>query len=109
MREARAQPLAVDVAARGLQRPHLGDVGGQRHRRRPDVLADRQELTGAIAAEVGQRVRGSRPCLNPLAPRTSISRSRADALDQRLEDRVRQPQSRSAIADAGRLPRRRAS
>ena len=56
VREAAAQAFAIDVAARGHQRSHLGDVGGQRNRRRPDVLAGVQIEPAAIASLVGQRV-----------------------------------------------------
>ena len=52
MREAAAQPLAIDVAPRCLQRLHRCDVGGQRHRRRADVLIGVEILLCAIATEI---------------------------------------------------------
>ena len=56
MREAAAQPLAIDVAPRCLQRLHRRDVGRQRHGRRPDVLVGLEILLCAIAPQIRQRV-----------------------------------------------------
>ena len=51
-----ASALAVDVRPRRHARPHVGVVLRERHRRRADVARDVEELHGAIASEIGQRV-----------------------------------------------------
>jgi hypothetical protein len=88
--EPPTQALAIDVAPRLAQPFHVADVGGERHRRGSDVLADVQVLTGAASSQIGERVaerRGAR------------ARRAADfdelfgakTLDERFENRVRQP------------------
>ncbi len=101
VREALPQPLAIDVAARRRERAHLRDVGGQRHRRRADVLADVEVLARAIAAGVGQRVAVARRARSGGAAHFDELLG-AHALDERLEHRERQPQA-VGEREAGRL------
>ena len=75
-----------------MQRAHVGVVLRERHRRRPDVAADVEELHRAIAAEVGERI---------AVPGGAGAAGAADldqlldarVLDQRVEHRVGQPQA----------------
>ena len=91
MREALAQPLAIDITARRGERAHLRDIGRQRHRRRAGVPVDREVLLGAVASEVGRRVAIAGACRSVAAAHLDQPLD-AEALDDRLEDRERQTQ-----------------
>src|SRR4030095_4768454 len=101
MSKAAAQTLTVDESTRGGEGAHLLDVVGERHRRGADVHIDFEILQRTAAPEVGHRVAvtGRGFAGRPAHPDQTLE---ANALDQRLEDRKRQPQTFGEI-EAGRL------